>query len=434
MKIQQILEALKPSQYRNLVKGWDKSKYADLFNNKYRIYIPLGEKVKDVKPNSEVESFVKSQGYEIEDYLTGIASKDNGKRKVRIGKLLTKEPDLKKLFDNDSSRNSSQSEYIVVISRHPYDIAGMSTDRGWTSCMNLVKQKYTANHSEEFVPLDIKEGTLVAYLIKNTDKNIESPSARVLIKPFINLDGSEDIAFGVEDKVYGTAPEEFQQTVVDWADNINKKKKLNGIFELNQKVYNNGFDFNDQLKPFGNGVGSEEYLKRKLEIDGDYIGDIKDPSETLQIIAVAQYAPAIRLILNPSEKVQMEAVRKNGMVLEYIIKNGITPTENVQLEAVKKSGKAIKYLVDNNITPSENVIISAIKQNSEAFGYLKTPSEKIQELAVSLNPSYTLTVLNMLGIQPSEKIQEIILKQDARLYAYIKNPSPASKEYYEAHR
>jgi hypothetical protein len=142
MKLQQLLEALKPSQYRNLVKGWDKSKYADLFNNKYRIYIPLGEKAKDVKPNSEVESFVKSQGYEIEDYLTGIASKDNGKRKVRIGKLLSKEPELKKLFDNDSSRNSSQSEYIVVISRHPYDIAGMTSGRTWEeeSCMNFQKR------------------------------------------------------------------------------------------------------------------------------------------------------------------------------------------------------------------------------------------------------------------------------------------------------
>jgi len=259
MKLQQLLEALKPSQYRNLVKGWDKSKYADLFGRKYRIYIPLGEKSKDVKVNPQVENFVKSQGYEIEDYLTGIASKDNGKRKIRIGKLLANETELKKIFDNDSSRNSSQSEYIVVISRHPYDIAGMTSGRDWEegSCMNL-----ETGTNKHYVPLDIKEGTLVAYLIKNTDKNIESPAARVLIKPFVNIDGSKEVAFGVEKTVYGKPSPEFQQTVVDWANEINKKKKLNGIFQLNDKLYNDSFkELYGNARVFGDESNKDKLIK-----------------------------------------------------------------------------------------------------------------------------------------------------------------------------
>jgi hypothetical protein len=312
MKLQQLLEALKPSQYRGLVKGWDKSKYADLFGGKYRIYIPLGEKAKDVKPNSEVESFVKSQGYEIEDYLTGIASKDNGKRKIRIGKLLSKDPELKKLFDNDSSRNSSQSEYIVVISRHPYDIAGMSTDRGWTSCMNLNDE----GGNQNYTPLDIKEGTLVAYLIKITDKNIETPSARVLIKPFISED-SNDIAFGVESKVYGTAHEGFQKTVADWFDKINHQKKLNGIFELKPSLYTD-----NQSKNRFRSFGTEEEFITQVKEDPGYI----------------------RYIESPSEEVQITAVKEDGISIYYIIKKGIVPSEAVQLEAVKQNPLAFKYI------------------------------------------------------------------------------------------
>jgi len=381
MRLQQLLEALKPSQYRGLVKGWDKSKYADLFGGKYRIYMPLGEKSKDIKPNPEVESFVKSSGYEIEDYLTGIASKDNGKRKVRIGKLLSKEPELKKLFDNDSSRNSSQSEYVVVISRHPYDIAGMTSGRAWEdeSCMNL-----KTGVKREYVPLDIKEGTLVAYLIKNTDKNIESPSARVLIKPFIDTDGSKDIAFGVEDKVYGKPSPEFQQTVVDWADGINKKKKLNGIFTLNDKLYNDSFrGENVSYKVFGD-IGQEQ----------------KD------IISVKQNSDSIRNIKNPTEKVQLEAVKQNGYTLQYIVEKGIIPSEAVQLAAVKESGYAIEFIND----PSESVQLEAVKQNSDSIRYIKNPTEKVQ--------------LNAL-------------RDDIYNYQWIrklKNPAPSAVKYYEENK
>jgi hypothetical protein len=328
MKLQQLLEALKPSQYRDLVKGWDKSKYADLFGGKYRIYIPLGEKSKDIRSNPEVEAFIKHAGYEIEDYLTGIASKDNGKRKVRIGKLLSKEPELKKLFDNDSSRNSSQSEYIVVISRHPYDIAGMTSGRAWEdqSCMNLDN-----GGKKHYVPLDIKEGTLIAYLIKNTDKNIESPSARVLIKPFINLDGSEEIAFGVEEKVYGKPSPEFQQTVVDWANEINKKKKLNGIFELNDKLYNDSFK-----------MGNDAYK---------FFGDIDQEQKDIIV------------------------VRHNG----YDIKKIDNPSEAVQLAAVKERGPAIRVLYRKGIEPSEQVQLAAVKNDINSFDWIKNPTEAVKK-------------------------------------------------------
>ena len=41
MRYSEFSEALKPSEYRNLVKGWDKTRYAELFGGRNRIYLPL---------------------------------------------------------------------------------------------------------------------------------------------------------------------------------------------------------------------------------------------------------------------------------------------------------------------------------------------------------------------------------------------------------
>jgi len=372
MKLQQLLEALKPSQYRNLVKGWDKSKYADLFGGKYRIYIPLGEKSKEVKPNSEVKSFINQAGYEIEDYLTGIASKDNGKRQIKIGKLLAKEPELKKLFDKDPQRTALKSKYIVVISRHPYDIAGMSTGRKWTSCMNLKDSE-----GQKFVPLDIKEGTLVAYLIKETDTNIEHPSARILIKPFINLDGSGEIALGVEDGVtYGSAPEEFKTTVIAWANNINKSKNLNGIFVLNNKLNIDSLDKQSNIK--GIGEVDEETVEtfRIMKNNPDYFKELKNPSEKLQKMAVTLNPYLVTVIKDPSESVQIAAVKKDGYIISDIIKMGITPSEAVQLAAINSTPGAFMAMTKGM---TEKAQLQVVKNNIKDFRFIKNPFDSVKK-------------------------------------------------------
>jgi hypothetical protein len=244
------VESLKPSEYRPLVKGWDKTKYANLFGGQYRIYIPLEtaeQSNQQIKINPQVKQEVEDAGYKIDDYLKGIAVKtENGRvRQIKIGKLLS--PATAKIFANDPVRGATrQSNQIVVISRHPYDIAGMSTDRGWTSCMNLREP----GNNKRFVPLDIKAGTIIAYVINANDKNIENPKARTLIKPFVNILGNHDIALGIEDTYvkYGTAPPEFIKTVSDWVDKINASNQLNGIFQLDLSLYP---DNNDTQKFVG---------------------------------------------------------------------------------------------------------------------------------------------------------------------------------------
>ena len=69
-----LLEALKPSQYREYVKGWDHTKQAELFGGKYRIYLPLEKYVDDSddgRKESRVEpklrNALSSFGYDLVD-------------------------------------------------------------------------------------------------------------------------------------------------------------------------------------------------------------------------------------------------------------------------------------------------------------------------------------------------------------------------------
>lgn len=206
---------------------WDELKKYVLDNggnesrNKYRLYLPYtGPNPEVIEDNigktgsknywtnmrrhirEIVDLILDERGQWIDkwDYIGGIcdvAMKDqNGNVKIRtgqkIGKLITKDKDpisgkpLVYFFANDPIRvgknilSAIKSKNLwVVISNHAYDIAGMSTNRDWTSCMNLID-----GFAKDYVKNDIKYGTLVAYIIDKNDTNIEHPYGRVLIKPY----------------------------------------------------------------------------------------------------------------------------------------------------------------------------------------------------------------------------------------------------------
>ena len=253
MKIHELLEALKPSQYRKYVKGWDKSKYDDIFKGKYRIELDTPTEPNKAKPDPYVEQALYDAGYKIVDYQEGTAKKDNDNRHIKIGKIL-KDPDTLKRFTNDPSRASGKSTLKIVISRHPYDIAGMSTGRGWTSCMNI-----DTGTNKNYVAIDIKEGTLVAYLVDIEDKDIKKPKARVLIKPFINKK-SDKVSLGVSNAIYGSPPNWFGDAVAEWADSVNDSKKLQGIFTFHPNLYDD-----DEADTMIYGKVSPEEVVDKIE-------------------------------------------------------------------------------------------------------------------------------------------------------------------------
>ena len=111
-------------------------------------------------------------------------------------KKLIDSGDLDTVIQVFQKTSSSKSvDFVMVLSRHPYDMAGMSTGRGWISCMNLEFGSY-----KEYVKTSMMSGGMIAYLCKPDDTtdlvdskgkhhknnkiNVQHPLGRCLVKPF----------------------------------------------------------------------------------------------------------------------------------------------------------------------------------------------------------------------------------------------------------
>ena len=264
--------------------------YDELFHGKYRLYLPIEITVEDiVTDKKEMNRFriifdyiieVISRYYQLikkseeaeevennalndinvffSNYISGMYYSAGSLNPRSIGKMISlvekKDPsfttksglsikDFKTLFNQRLSPFKGK----VCISRHPYDIAGMSTGRGWRSCMNLIDGEYNY-----YVESSIMAGALIAYLIKDDDENINNPTSRLLIKPYIKRRQKQNFEnpnwlLKVSDQ-YGTAYPKFAEVVQKWCnENWNNKFTSRGSYDLSKSVYSENGDI-DSIK------------------------------------------------------------------------------------------------------------------------------------------------------------------------------------------
>lgn len=253
MEIEVSLSALTPSQYRPFMKMFKPDpQILKLFqkisgrsgNRAMRLYFDFqsDKLLKGFSPEcpSEIKDYLIEKGFVLEDYVSGTA-RDKHDRVVRIGKILSKQPELAKTFETDPSRKAivsvTRGKKTICLSMHPYDVAGMSTGRGWTSCMDLED-----GINNRYVKEDIKQHTLVAYLIDSSDKDIKRPLSRVLLKRFYALN-KKDYFYHVE-KVYPMPNAPFIASVQEFVnEHINKAIMPEDgynelIYTLHEDLYN----------------------------------------------------------------------------------------------------------------------------------------------------------------------------------------------------
>ncbi len=135
---------------------------------------------------------------------------------TRIGKVLEKlgRSDLLKVYAESKSMNLKKTDNLLVaICRHPYDIIGMSTGRGWSTCLDLHDKKYGGYHLNGLEGY-LNRGCLMAYLIRDNDLNINNPISRLIIFNSSNI-------LVIDNKMYGTIVPEMFKLVDNWI-NMNK--------------------------------------------------------------------------------------------------------------------------------------------------------------------------------------------------------------------
>ena len=314
-----IQEAIDLSAARALVKQWPTGDVVNqrlgLFSNleglpsatrsrnKYRVYVPYDQSQIERK----IQDALAGSGYEIKSYADGHAVDGRG-RTIGLGKVfgILDRPDLEKLYSTDIMSRDLQKQSVstlLVFSYHPYDIAGMSTGRSWTSCMTIATPKNKAGGNARYVSQDLIAGTFICYLVASTDTNIQSPYARVLIKPFINTENSSQIVFVPERRPYtlysgGTGA--FISTVENIINDAHDNEYA-GTFRMDERLYcdsgrNEIVKLPEQLKryesPLPMPTTTEEVerrvrdLKNMNVIVGDYTitPDLKVKLEDSQVI------------------------------------------------------------------------------------------------------------------------------------------------------
>jgi hypothetical protein len=279
--------------------AYKSSKLNELFGDKDRLVFPLKldeSEVIDRNDNPLIRRIfdILHANFQVtirtrQDYILGIAFKplDNQRKQpYRIGKLLNKlaptNTDAKNLADafrDDPMRASKKSQdFYVVISRHPYDLAGMSTDRNWTSCMNLgiknVQYKEKSNNAginKHFVARDIDAGSLIAYLVSGEDIHangkmaIQKPLARILLKPHVNTSNKNDVVYSLG-RMYGASVSSFKQFVSSWLKEKTNNDTKNKSYSVVKGLYNDS----DEAVNFKKVENSSDVFRIALENELGY--------------------------------------------------------------------------------------------------------------------------------------------------------------------
>jgi hypothetical protein len=255
-----------------------------------RLFIPHGSAVKiriirlfnkyDLKMLSYKDGTVKSPDpkashpLKIGAILTNLVSNSGITKKFGI--VLDNNEDKKeatellRLFAKDSANRNIDDGIVdidpreepkwIVISRDPYDVAGMSTGREWSSCQDLEGGGYC-----HYVPRDILAGTLAAYLIKDSDKRevvrdgdvLRLPLSRLLIKPYLNNKGETAFAMSAKQYTKNNRDPIFPIVVKKWVDEFNRKRGTKGFFIIHPAVY------------MGHEGGTGEISATEFEIDDE---------------------------------------------------------------------------------------------------------------------------------------------------------------------
>lgn len=242
-----------------------------------RVNIPLD---RTLTPDKNVTQHLQSKGYHIDNYEQGLAyHESNPNRKIRIGRVLNQinaPQHIKTAYEKDPSRQGiSSTNASIVISRHPYDVAAMSTHQNWQSCQTLGGKATTTDddgnkttHEQEpgglreMVPDIINSGAHIAYLVHHPDdiNKHYAPIARVTLNPYKSPSGHTILRPSNE---YGDHWEGFHSSVKKWAEE--KFPMRDAMYIRHNKVYPEGDDIISNYDPKFNEFWKTQHVPVTLQ-------------------------------------------------------------------------------------------------------------------------------------------------------------------------
>lgn len=273
----------------NRMSDFRKHMYDDIFGDKDELVIgdvievelnkeaPINENlIKEInKLLKELEAYFPTTYERIGiDNLETSSTTDNNNREIKLSKIVSKVENLISQIERglkdpsvspykmstlkplvvkirkalNARSNSLHQKLKVIVTKDPYDVARMSTDQNWVSCMRLPERynapKNTYGEFHDRVYEDIRTGTLIAYLVNEKDENAHGKArARFAIKPLFDPEQKHfmlvrepyvyhDGSFGKDSKDKSNNYSKYATTTfIDFADVVD-----NWISDVNEKL------------------------------------------------------------------------------------------------------------------------------------------------------------------------------------------------------
>lgn len=211
--------------------------FNDVFDNKYRIVVPILDNKQQQFQNFLLNNGMKNINYEKGTGVLDIKTERGiSKREIRIGKFLQQLNDKVWLdfWQKNKGNLVNKDGVSVIVSRHPIDIVRMSDHDEWKSCHSPGGSFWRCAIQEA------KTGGAIAYVVRNRDLNkIKDLQAKDIFKDKDRgINGIEPLErvrlrrfsddkhnYLVPDlRTYGIKNVGFYNTVKQWALSVQKDK------------------------------------------------------------------------------------------------------------------------------------------------------------------------------------------------------------------
>lgn len=306
------------------------------------------------------------------------------------------------------------------------------------------------------VKTGIEQGVFIAYLTKAGDEmELKNPTARVLIKPFKR---GRSVAWKV-DKIYGTAPEAFQNTVQDIVDKYSSK--VPGVYKLSDDIYAD--DLPTKLVHGGNPESLIKLYKTNFKKFMEIMNNNSEEFEKIekhftpeQKIDLMKYNPSIALgirtfdhnkkLIHAVIHTKASAMRfipaedfklidkdswefflnnASNIVPQHLNKDQMTAIpEDILDKLVKKNSYNIKHLLPEQQTPERQLMAMEEGKRWALLEYIHNPTKDAQEEAVHYQPQAIKYIKD-----PDYDIQSIAVSLDTKAAQYIKKLHPELQLY-----
>jgi hypothetical protein len=400
-------------------------------------------------------------GYDIHDFKAGLAVRKGHTRPISIGKVLSQpiaEPEgipyeaahpawrdhreksfqQKRILDEynrDDVRVAMRSPLQIVITRDPYKVAEMSSNKPrWTSCMalgtcpdvdiegqeppeleygespyNEMPGYQQPGSNAKYVKRALTGGAHMAYLITAGDHDLKNPLARIMLEPF----HSEDM----QDKIYRAQnPIGHDYKDVSWEEVKPKHTILRAspVVYASNNLKSNGESLIEAFKHLLNFHLSEKMPLKSYRdnIHKYYIEPnlYRDHSDRVILPSSETTNRVLKMASSPFEPHQLEALEDpevHRALLAYTLDNPIygntvddrvsndifrSPHEAVVLKALEKVPSLLKNRI--SLTRLSHSQHKAVRSKAFEFADLMDPNELIK----SPHEEFALKGLNYINL------------------------------------